>query len=125
MGISWRKKKRKKLNPDAIPTIFKRPGPTGTSSVASDSGDAATFSRKRTTATSSNSTSVTDSQLKRPRKAYEKRERARVTRMKMVNYCKPGNDRARLHRSGCPHHTPPRSQCCHKTKMMNTKGLIH
>ena len=34
MGISW----RKKLNPDAIPTIFECPEPTGTSSVASDSG---------------------------------------------------------------------------------------
>ena len=76
MGISW----RKKLNPDAIPTIFERPEPTGTSSVASDSGDAATFSQKRTTATANNSTSVTDSQPKRPRKAYEKRERARVRR---------------------------------------------
>ena len=72
MGISWRKNWRKKLNPDAIPTIFKRPEPTGTSRVASDSGDAATFLRKRTTATSSNSTSVTDSQPKRPTKAYEK-----------------------------------------------------
>ena len=71
MGISW----RKKLNPDAIPTIFKRPEPTGTSNVASDSGDAATFSRKRTTTTASNSTSVTDSQLKRSRKALKKRER--------------------------------------------------
>ena len=66
-----------------IRTIFERPEPTGTSSVASDSGDAATFSRKRTTATASNSTSVTDSQPKRPRKAYEKRELARVTRTKM------------------------------------------
>ena len=34
MGISW----RKKLNSDAIPTIFERPEPTGTSRVASDSG---------------------------------------------------------------------------------------
>ena len=41
MGISW----RKKLNPEAIPTIFERPEPTDTSSVASDSGDAATFSQ--------------------------------------------------------------------------------
>ena len=57
IGISW----RKKLNLDAIPTIFESPEPTGTSSVASDSGDAATFSRKRTTAKASNSTSVTDS----------------------------------------------------------------
>ena len=119
MGISW----RKKLYPDAIPTIFERPEPTGTSNVASDSGDAATFSQKRTTATASNSTSVADSQPKRPRKSYEKRERARVTRTKMVNYCKQaGNDRARLHRSGCPHQTPLRRQCCRKTKMMNTKG---
>ena len=103
MGIAW----RKKVNPDAIPIIFERPEPTGTSSVASDSGDAAIFSRKRTTAAASNSISVTDSQPKRPRKAYEKRERARVTRTKMVNYCKQaGNDRARLHRSGCPHQTP-------------------
>ena len=76
MGISW----RKKLNLEAIPTIFERPEPTGTSSVASDSGDAATFSRKRTTATASNSTSVTDSQPKRPRKAYEKVKRPWVTR---------------------------------------------
>ena len=43
MGIS----RRIKLNPDAIPTIFEGPEPTSTSSVASsDSGDAATFSRR-------------------------------------------------------------------------------
>ena len=122
MGISW----RKKLNPDANPTIFERPEPTDTLSVASDSGDAATFSQKRTTATANNSTFVTDSHPKRPRKAYEKIERAWVTRTKMVNYCKQaGNVRARLHRSGCPHQTPLRRKCCRKTKMMNTKGLIH
>ena len=43
MGIS----RRIKLNPDAIPTIFEGPEPTSTSSIASsDSGDAATISRR-------------------------------------------------------------------------------
>ena len=122
----WEYSGGKNLNPDAIPTVFECPEPVGTSNVASDSGDAATSSRKRTTATASNSTSVTDSQQKRSRKEYKKRERARVTRTKMVNYCKQaGNDGARLHRSGCPHQTPLRRQCCRKTKIMNMKGLIH
>ena len=52
----WEYPGGKKLNPDAIPTIFEGPEPTGTSSIASDSGDAATFSRKRTTVTASNNT---------------------------------------------------------------------
>ena len=109
-GIAW----RKKLYPDAIPTIFERPEPTGMSSVASEEEN------------HGYGTSITDSQPKRPRKVYEKRERARVTRTKMVNYCKQaGNDGARLHHSGCPHQTPLQRQCCRKTKMMNTKGLIH
>ena len=108
MGISW----QKKLNPDAIPTIFERPEPSLIAETLAE-----TFSQKRTTASASNSTSVTDNQPKRPRKAYEKRERARVTHTKMVNYCKQAdNDRARLHRSGCPHETPRRCQCCRKNK---------
>ena len=37
--------RRKKLNPDAILTVFERPELTSTSSVASDGRDAATFSQ--------------------------------------------------------------------------------
>ena len=49
----------------------------GTSSVASDE-EMLLLSCRKNMAMTSNSTSVTDSQLKQPRKAYEKRGRARV-----------------------------------------------
>ena len=68
----WEYPGGKKLNPDAIQSIFGCPKPTGTLNVASGSGDTSTFSRKRTTATARNSTSVTHSQPKRLKKAYEK-----------------------------------------------------
>ena len=45
-------------------SIFERPEPTGMSSVAFDGRDTATSSWKRTMATTSNSTYVTDSQPK-------------------------------------------------------------
>ena len=91
MAISW----RKKLNQVAIPTIFECPEPTGTSSVASDSGDAATLSQKRTTATASTALMSLIANRNDQERCMKKRERARVTRAKMVNYCKQaGNDRA-------------------------------
>ena len=88
MGIS----QQKNLNPDTIPTIFERPEPTNTSSVAYDSEDTTSFSWKRTSATASNTTFVTASQPKQPRKAYEKREQARVReiiiirKQRIINY---------------------------------------
>ena len=70
MGIQ----KRRRLKPDAVPTLFDRPAiqlPSQSQSECDPSGS----SRKRASAASS---SLAGATTKKPRTAYEKRERSRV-----------------------------------------------
>ena len=72
MGLS----KRKRLKPDAIPTVFERQQPPS-SGEPSSSGERG---RKRSAATALSGTCEAESRTlgKKPRQAYAKRERSRV-----------------------------------------------
>ena len=77
MGLTM----RRRLKRGAIPTIFERRIPVNNPSGACGSGPATSSSRKRDAPTPEATNSV--SQPKRPRQAYEKRERSRVRRINL------------------------------------------
>jgi len=70
MGLT----KRRRLKPDAVPTVFERQAPLH--SRPSSSG--ARSSRKRATTTPGTTGIGSGTQVKKSRQAYEKRERSRV-----------------------------------------------
>ena len=76
MGIQ----KRRRLKPDAVPTVFDRPAIQLPSSAQPEPGPSR-VSRKRS---STGSSSFADTTTKKIRTAYEKRERSRVSSLKIM-----------------------------------------